>query len=121
MNKYMFLTAAIAVFAAPGIASGQSIANSSSNGGSEGSMTSSYSGANVQWQGAHQRRQEGGNGQQFQSHKAEILQRMSQRQSCVQAANDRHALKACMPRSSGQHGQQHMRRHGGNGAGGQDQ
>jgi hypothetical protein len=45
-----------------------------------------------------------GDGQQFQERKAEILKRISdrlaeiqQRQSCVQAANNPEALRACMP------------------------
>ena len=56
--------------------------------------------------------------QHFQQHKAEILQRMNEhladvqkRISCVQAATDQQALRACMPQRGGEgHGWQH---HGG--------
>jgi len=81
MKKYLFVVV-VAILAAPGLALGQSGPN---GGGQQG------------------------NGQQFQEHKAKILQRLStrlakiqQRQSCVQAANNRQALFACMPQGQGQ-------------------
>jgi hypothetical protein len=51
-----------------------------------------------------------GDGQHFQERKAEILKHISehlteiqQRQSCVESANDRQALMACMPHRDGDH------------------
>ncbi|MGA7953530.1 MAG: hypothetical protein WCA07_08410 [Gloeobacterales cyanobacterium] len=97
MNKYVLLMAVVAILSSPAVAWCQSSPNSSSfgspasNGGSGGMMN-------------HNGYQQEGNGSQFQEHKAEILKRISERlaevqkrQSCVQAANDRQALVACMP------------------------
>jgi hypothetical protein len=84
MKKYLFL-AVIAILAVPGLALGQSSPGEQSDGSDQG------------------------NGQQFQQRKDEILKRISarlaeiqQRQSCVEAANNRQALQACMPRGQRQ-------------------
>ncbi len=98
MKKYAFFVV-LALLIAPGVALSQSGSNAprqSANG-----------------EPMHPNRpdgQEGGNSAQFQARKAEILQRIStrinelqQRQNCVQAANNRQALMACMPQDKGQH------------------
>ncbi|MBD2512164.1 hypothetical protein H6G91_33935 [Nostoc muscorum FACHB-395] len=84
MKNYWFL-AVVAILASPGLALGQNSPNPPSDS------------------------QDQGNGQQFQQHKDEILKRISarlseiqQRKSCVEAANNRQALEACMPRGQGQ-------------------
>ncbi|ACC85115.1 hypothetical protein [Nostoc punctiforme] len=84
MKNYCFL-AVVAILASPSLALGQSSPNPPSDS------------------------QNQGNGQQFQQHKDEILKRISarlseiqQRKSCVEAANNRQALEACMPRGQGQ-------------------
>ncbi|MEH1771226.1 MAG: hypothetical protein V7K76_06430 [Nostoc sp.] len=83
MKKYWFL-AVVAILAFPSLALGQSDTNPPSDSPEQGS------------------------GQEFQQHKDEILKRISarlseieQRQSCVEAANNRQALEACMPRGQG--------------------
>ncbi len=92
MKKYAFLVA-VALLVAPGAALCQGSPGMPPNGGNGGM--------------ANQNRpngRQGGDSAQFQTRKAEILKRISermselqQRQSCVQAANDRQALMACMP------------------------
>lgn len=97
MNKYVLLAAVVAILSSPVVAWGQSSTGSPSFGG----PPSDGGGGGMM---NHNRNQQKGNGSQFQEHKAEILKRISERlaevqkrQSCVQAANDRQALVACMP------------------------
>jgi hypothetical protein len=95
MKKYAFLVV-VALLVAPGVAFSQS---GPGNGG--GMMNQNRPNG-----------RQGGDSAQFQTHKAEILKRISERmselqkrQSCVQSATDRQALMACMPQKKGQQGQ----------------
>ncbi|XGV99652.1 MAG: hypothetical protein ACAF41_12030 [Leptolyngbya sp. BL-A-14] len=102
MKKYAFL-AVVALLAVPGIALSE-MGSGAPNG--DGMMNQERPSG-----------RQGGDPAQFQTRKAEILKRLSaritelqQRQSCVQAANDRQALMTCMPQKKGQQGQQGQQR-----------
>jgi len=58
-----------------------------------------------------------GQGQRFQQMKTKILQRMKDREACIEAANNFQDLRGCMPQRGGQGGNQG----GQNGPGGGEQ
>ena len=73
-------------------------------GGSNATMAPAPGGGSWNGPGGGQGGGQGqGNGQRFQEKKAELLQRLSERQSCVQAANDFRALHECMERGGRGH------------------
>ncbi len=108
MNKFIFLTAAVAIVAAPGLAFGQS-----SMGGSDHSSSDD---SGMMGRQHHRRALEGSSGAggrgdgQFQQHKFMMMKRMNKRlsrmqarQSCVQSASNRQAMAACMPTRQNSH------------------
>ena len=101
MKKYLLLAASILILSAP-VAWSQT-----APGGGSGQQQPPGGGGQMQPGGP----QGHGDGQNFQEHKAEILQHMNRhlqevqsRIRCVEAANDHEALRACLPEMGGHHG-----------------
>ncbi|GEM_PF-1535062 len=100
MKKYVLLTAVALILAAPGIALSQNAPSGNGGGFRGGPGGPDGPGAQgMQEENGHQ-----GNGERFQEHKAEMLKRLNEhlaevqkRISCVQAAANHEALRACMP------------------------
>jgi Spy/CpxP family protein refolding chaperone len=99
MKKYAILTALALVLAVPTVAWSQSVPAPSSP---PANGNWNHNGPGGQEGGQQERKEE--RKEKFEDRKAEILKRMNQhleeiakRKSCVEAATDHEALRACMP------------------------
>jgi hypothetical protein len=120
MKNSVFLTAMLAVLAAPGVALSQKAPahHLAANGNSpnmmhgNGSDDDNFHGAGVLKGGTSQSAD--GNEEQFQHLKTELIQRLYQRLDCVKLANDNEALQACMLKAAADKAVIGERRSGGN-------